>query len=103
MSDPRHDHIARAHAALAASTAHRLEAGSDSDALAALSELSSIAGLVGEIAAQYRWETAEWATVGAHLDQAREYTAALTRCLDHARGTLAFNSAVREKQTTCAA
>jgi hypothetical protein len=103
MSDPKHDHIAQAHAALEAGTADRAGASSDSEALSALSELSSIVGLVGQITAQYRWETAEWATVGAHLEQAQEYATGLTRCLDHARGTLAFNSAVRERHTACAA
>ena len=101
MSHAKHDDIARAYAALAASTTHQANATSDSDVLSALSDLACMAKLVGQIAGRYRWETAEWVTVGAHLQQAQEYATGLARCLDHAGGTLAFNSALREPRSAC--
>jgi hypothetical protein len=103
MSHDKQDHIARAHAVLAAGTAHRTDTTNDGEVLDALSDLACMAKLVGEIAGQYRWETAEWVTVGAHLQQAQEYATGLARCLDHAGGTLAFNSAHREPGRVCPA
>lgn len=91
----RQDHIAHALDALGAYTAHTPETYSDSELLLTLSDLAEISKLIGALADQSRQELAAWATVAPHLVQAQEHARSLARSLNHACGTLAFNSTVQ--------
>jgi hypothetical protein len=95
MSHTRQHHIIQAADALAATTSHPAGRSSDSELLMATSNLASIAELVGQLVADYRYELAQWATVTAHLQQAHDYADDLARSLNHACGTLAFNTALQ--------
>ncbi|HEV7908542.1 MAG TPA: hypothetical protein VGP03_10395 [Pseudonocardiaceae bacterium] len=95
MGHSKQQHIAKAFEELAATRAHQSDTSSDSELLIAMSDLAAISGLVGQLATQTRQELAEWATVGPHLRQAQEFADGLARCLNHAAGTLAFNSALQ--------
>jgi hypothetical protein len=57
-----------------------------------LSDLLSLAGLVGELSERAYRQLAARPTVTAHLDQALEHVAVLSRNLRHAEALLAFNS-----------
>jgi hypothetical protein len=85
-------HLCIAAAALAASGACLPPRLSADQLLLVLSDLASIAGLLGEFATRTRRQLAAWATVGAHLDQAEQHAADLRRSLNHAGATLAFSS-----------
>ncbi|MER6990167.1 hypothetical protein ABT337_11650 [Saccharopolyspora hirsuta] len=61
------------------------------DPVTALSELAAIAEQVAELSDQARSDLASWATVAAHLAQARDQATALARSLRHAAGTLDHN------------
>ncbi|HZS20668.1 MAG TPA: hypothetical protein VFA63_06745 [Pseudonocardiaceae bacterium] len=87
-----HQHIAAAADALAATGAHIPQRLSAEQLLVALSDLASIAGLLGELATRTRHQLAAWATVGAHLNQAEQHAADLRRSLNHACATFAFSN-----------
>jgi hypothetical protein len=90
----RQDHVTHAAAELGAYTSHP-DTHSDSELLLTLSDLAAVATLVGELADRSRRELASWATVSPHLALARDQALDLARSLNHACGTLAFNSAAR--------
>jgi hypothetical protein len=95
MSHTRQHHITQAADALAAATSHPAGDSSDTELLIAMSDLASIAELVGQLITDDRHELAQWATVTAHLQQAHDYADGLTRSVNHACGTLAFNTALQ--------
>lgn len=91
----RQDHITAALDALGAYRSHDPETYSDGELLLTLSDLAEISKLVATLADQSRQELSTWATVAPHLVQAQEHARALARSLNHACGTLAFNSALQ--------
>jgi hypothetical protein len=92
MDQSTYRYIAAAADALAATGAHAVHGLSADQHLIALSDLATIAGLLGELAAQTRQQLAAWATVGAHLRQAEQHATDLRRCLNYACATFAFNT-----------
>ena len=78
--------------ALAATGAHIPQRLSTDQLLLVLSDLATIAGLVGELATRTRRQLAAWATVGAHLNQAEQHATDLHRSLNHACATFAFST-----------
>ena len=90
MDHNTYDYIAEAADALAATGALALQSLSAEQHLIALSDLATIAALLGELATQTRRQLAAWATVGAHLQQAEQHAADLRRSLNHACSTFAF-------------
>lgn len=84
-------YIAAAADALAATGAHVPGNLSTDQFLLVLSDLATIAGLVGELATRTR-QLAAWATVAAHLNQAEQHATDLRRCLNHACARFAFNT-----------
>jgi hypothetical protein len=65
----------------------------DEETLALVCELARIARYLGELTATARDRWAAWGTVTPHLQQAEALAADATRCLSHAAGTYAFNTA----------
>jgi alkylation response protein AidB-like acyl-CoA dehydrogenase len=95
MSHSREDHIKNAFTALAVTEEHKDSSLSTTDLVISLSDLAAISGLLGRLAASTRKELADWATVGTHLTLAQQYAEQLARCLNHAAGTLAFNTSLQ--------
>jgi len=62
----------------------------DRDVVIALADLAMIAGSIGALTDQTRAQVAAWATVVAHLRQARLYAQDLQRCLNHACAAFAY-------------
>ena len=84
--------IEAAAAALATAAALPMTA-TDDETLTLVCELARIARHLGELTAAARDRWAAWGTVTPHLQQAEALTADATRCLSHAAGTYAFNTA----------
>jgi hypothetical protein len=111
MDHNPHNHIAQAADALAARAAHTPQSLSADELIIALSDVATIAALLGELATQTRrqladWATvgaqpatrrqlADWATVGAYLQQVEQYAWDLSRSAKDACATFAFNSSRR--------
>jgi len=92
MDHHTYHYITEAADALTATGAHTVQSLSADQHLIALSDLATIAGLLGELATQTRRQLAAWATVGAHLQQAEQHAADLRRSLNHACATFAFTT-----------
>ena len=84
--------IAQATDALTATSAHPAQIPSADELITALSDLATIAGLLGQLATQTRRHLAAWATVDAHLRQAELHAGDLRRSLHHACATFAFTT-----------
>lgn len=95
MANSRQDQISRALEALVTTAAQHPDTGGDRELVASISDLAAIAGALGELAKQARREVAGWATVVPHLEQAQDYAQGLGRCLNHASGTLDYNSSLQ--------
>jgi hypothetical protein len=95
MDHNPHNHIAQAADALAARAAHTPQSLSADELIIALSDLATIAALLGELATQTRRQLADWATVGAYLQQVEQYAWDLSRSAKDACATFAFNSSRR--------
>jgi hypothetical protein len=95
MSHTREHHITQAVDALSATTSHPAGSSTEDELLLAIADLASISALVGQLVNDYQVELARWATVTPHLHQACDQAAALSRSLNHACGTLAFNTALQ--------
>ena len=65
----------------------------DEETLALVGELARIARHLGELTAAARDRWAAWGTVTPHLQHAEALAADVNRCLSHAAGTYAFNTA----------
>jgi hypothetical protein len=63
------------------------------ETLALVRDLAQIAHHLSELAAAARDRWAAWGTVTPHLQQAEALAADTRRCLSHAAGTYAFNTA----------
>jgi hypothetical protein len=63
------------------------------ETLTLVCDLARIARHLGELTAAARDRWAAWGTVTPHLQQAEALAADATRCLSHAAGTYAFNTA----------
>jgi len=87
-----HHHIAEAADTLAATSGHCLHNLGSDQFLITMSDLASIAGLLGELATQTRRQLAACATVDAHLQQAEQQAADLRRCLNNACAAFAFSN-----------
>ncbi|MGH3843609.1 MAG: hypothetical protein ACRDS0_19515 [Pseudonocardiaceae bacterium] len=85
---PQH-HIADAADALTATGGHPPQ-GSADELIIALSDLATIAALLGQLATQTSRHLAAWPTVGTHLQQAEQHAEDLSRCFNHACATFAF-------------
>lgn len=83
--------IGEAAAALATAAALPMT-GTDEQTLTLVRELAQIARALGELTAAARDRWAAWGTVTPHLRQAESLAADVTRCLNHAAGTYAFNA-----------
>jgi hypothetical protein len=92
MDHNTHHHIAQALDTLAATQAHLPQSLNADELIIALSDLAAIAGLLGQLATQTRRQLAAWATVDAHLQQAERYAENLSRSLNRACATFAFNT-----------
>ncbi|MGH3548016.1 MAG: hypothetical protein ACRDQU_07850 [Pseudonocardiaceae bacterium] len=90
MDHSSHDHIAQAVDALATTNAHPPQSLTADELIIAMSDLATIARLVGQLTTQTRRHLAPWATVGAHLNQAEQHAVDLSRSLHHACATFAF-------------
>jgi hypothetical protein len=66
------------------------------ETLALVRDLTQIAHHLSELTAAARDRWAAWGTVTPHLQQAEALAADTTRCLSHAAGTYAFNTARRD-------
>ncbi|WP_037070110.1 hypothetical protein [Pseudonocardia acaciae] len=69
------------------------EPGQDAAALSTMTQLISMTLLMDKLSDQARQQVAARPTVTAHLGHAREHLVLARRSLDHARGTLAYNTA----------
>ncbi|HZD15823.1 MAG TPA: hypothetical protein VE196_12015 [Pseudonocardiaceae bacterium] len=87
MDHHPHHHIADA---LEATSAHPAQSRSPDELIIAMSDLATIAGLLGQLATQTRRHLAAWATVEPHLHQAEQHASDLSRSLRHACGTFAY-------------
>jgi hypothetical protein len=92
MDHNTHQHIAQALDALETTGAHPPQGLNADELIIVLSDLAAIAGLLGQLTAQTRRDLAAWATVGAHLQQAERYAENLSRSLNRACATFAFNT-----------
>ena len=92
MDHNTRNHIAHAADALAATGARTSQRATTDQLIIALSDLATIAGLLGQLATQTRWQLAARAVVGAHLRQAEQYAENLSQSLKNACATFAFNS-----------
>lgn len=79
-------------AALATAAASPMTATGE-ETLTLVRDLAQIARHLGELTAAARGNWAAWGTVTPHLQQAEVLVADATRCLSHAAGTYAFNTA----------
>lgn len=95
MTHTPQDHIAHAVDALSAVFAHPDRACGDCDILVALSELSSIATLAGQLVGDYERALRRRATVAPQLDQAREHATALSQALKRACGVLGWHETLK--------
>lgn len=91
--------IEAAAAALATAAAAPMTATGE-ETLTLVRDLARIARHLGELTAAARDRWAAWGTVTPHLQQAQDLTAQATRCLRHAAGTYAFNSAQSDPTAT---
>ncbi|MDQ0380461.1 hypothetical protein [Amycolatopsis thermophila] len=91
MTHAPQDHIAHAVDALSAVFAHPDRAYGDCDALIALSDLSAIAALAGQLVGDYEGGLRRRAAVAPHLHQARQHALALSRALNVACGVLGWH------------
>lgn len=92
MNHHTHHHIAQAVEAMSAPSAHHPQKLSADELVIAISDLATLADLLGQFAARTRWQLAAWATVTAHLHQAEQHAGDLRRSLNHACATFAFLS-----------
>jgi sterol desaturase/sphingolipid hydroxylase (fatty acid hydroxylase superfamily) len=92
MDHHNHHHLAQAVDALTASHPHPAHTLTPDELVIAMADLATLAGLLGQLAAQTRRQLAPWATVGAHLYQAEQHAGQLRRCLSHACATFAFTT-----------
>ncbi|MDQ2883478.1 MAG: hypothetical protein M3Y48_20545 [Actinomycetota bacterium] len=92
MDHSPHDHIAQAVDALATTSVHPPQGLTADELIIAMSDLATIVRLVGRLATQTRRHLAPWVTVGAHLNQAEQHAADLSRSLHHACATFAFTT-----------
>lgn len=95
MGNSRKDHITSALAALVSTADHQDRAAGDRELVVTMTDLASISELVGQLAQQTHRDVAGWATVAPHLQLAEEYAQGLARCLNHASGTLEYNSSLQ--------
>lgn len=84
--------IGEAAAALATAAALPMTTTSE-ETLTLVRDLARIARHLSELTAAARDRWAAWGTVTPHLQQAEALAADATRCLSHAAGTYAFNTA----------
>jgi hypothetical protein len=83
--------IEAAAAALATAAASPMTATGE-ETLTLVWDLARIARHLSELTAAARDRWAAWGTVTPHLQQAEALAADVTRCLNHAAGTYAFNA-----------
>ncbi|HKR48074.1 MAG TPA: hypothetical protein VJT72_00600 [Pseudonocardiaceae bacterium] len=84
--------IEEAAAALATAAASPMTA-TDEETLTLVWDLARIAHHLSELTAVARDRWAAWGTVTPHLQHAEALAADVNRCLSHAAGTYAFNTA----------
>jgi hypothetical protein len=92
MDHNTHHHVSQALDALTTTSADPAQNLSAEQLIITISDLATIAGLVGQLATQTRRQLAAWATVGAHLHQAEQHADDLRRALNHACATFAFTA-----------
>ena len=92
MDHHTHHHIAQALDALTAPSPHPPQRLSADELIIAMSDLATIAGVLGQLATLTRRQLAASATVGAHLHQAEQHAGELRRSFNHACATFAFTT-----------
>jgi hypothetical protein len=92
MDHHTHHHIAQAIDTLSATSADPPQNLSADELIIAISDLATLAGLLGQLATHTRRQLAAWATVSAHLHQAEQHAGDLRRSLNHACATFAFTT-----------